>query len=173
MIIAISGTPGVGKSKVAELLARKLGYRVIEVNRLLGIPHGKEVEVSISKLEKTVEHNLSDNVVIVSHLAHFLHDKRIKYFFVLRCEPPVLIKRLRRRGYNNLKIYDNVMFEAIDGTYLEASKLHRNIIHIDNTKNIDETVNAILFLIKKGKVPTQFSGDYSKYIISLERALKR
>ncbi len=173
MIVAISGTPGTGKSTVAELAAKKLGYKVIEINDLLGIPYGKEVKVSIRKIRKKVSAELHNDTIIVSHLSHFLKDKRIKYFFILRCKPPILIKRLKERGYDDSKIYDNVMFEAIDGTYLEASRIHKNTVQIENTHDIKKTVNAIVSFMKDGKAPPKFDDDYSRYILGLERRFQK
>ena len=149
MIIAISGTPGVGKSEVAKLVGKKLGYKVVEINRLLNIPYGREKEVSVRDMNKKLSVALEDNTIIVSHLSHFLKDHRIKTFFVLRCSPLVLAERLKKRNYSRKKACDNVMFEAIDGEFLEASRLHKNIIQLDNTKDIDKTVESIVSFVKE------------------------
>lgn len=171
MIIAITGTPGVGKSTVAKEAGKKLGYKVMEINKVLGIESDREASVSVSRINKEITSRLEDNTIIVSHLSHFLKDKRIRMFFVLRCSPPTLINRLKNRHYQKSKIYDNAMFEAIDGTMLETTEFHRNIVQMDNTKNLRRNVNEIISFVKTGKKPVSEKCDYSGYILNIERTL--
>ena len=166
MIIAISGTPGTGKHTIAELLAKEINYNVIDVNKLIGSGNSTK-EISPADLNKIVEERLEDNCIIVSHMSHFLRSRRIGLFIVLRCRPNVLVKRLSGRGYGKEKIYDNALFEAIDGEYIEACELRKNVMQIDNTKNPHLTVEKIKRAIA-GKT-TSDRVDYSRYIKAIEQ----
>ncbi len=108
--------------------------------------------------------------MIVSHLSHFIEKKYVDIYIILRCNPMTLIKRLKKRGYDKKKIYDNVMFEALDGTTIEARDLGLKYLEIDNSKNPNKTVDKIINFINKKKIE---SGkiDYSRYILKIEKIL--
>ncbi|MCW1293906.1 MAG: adenylate kinase family protein [Candidatus Parvarchaeota archaeon] len=167
MIIAITGTPGVGKHSVAEKLRLRTGYEVLDVNRLLRKKHIKNI--SASELNKLVSPLLHQNMIVVSHLAHLLTSKKINLFIVLRCDPRILSRRLKRRGYSAGKIYANTMFETIDGEYIEAIELHRNVIQFDNSSNISRTVDLIAKLIRGGTLRGD-SVDYSSYLMQVGKS---
>ncbi len=169
MIISLSGTPGTGKSTVGDKVAKRLGYSVIELSDF--IKHGSELEASVSlnELNNIAKSKLKENSIIISHLAHMLTLGKIDLFIVLRCNPLKLIKRLKKRGYSKSKIYDNAMFEALDGTYIEATELHKNVIQIENTKNLNLTIKQIVSFIETGKKPNKFNKDYSKYLLDIEK----
>ncbi len=168
MIIALTGVPGTGKHSVASLFSRETGYNVVDVNKLLG-SGGLTKEISPAELNKLVGLGLKDNSVIVSHMSHFLTSNKIGLFVVLRCRPDVLIKRLSKRGYSKEKIYDNVLFEAIDGEYIEACELHDKVMQIDNTSNLRKTVKKMKLAIAGKTVSDRV--DYSKYIKTIEQIL--
>ena len=170
MIIAISGTPGTGKHTIARELADRLGYEVLDATKLLK-KKSTETLVSVRELNEAVNPRLKDRTIIVSHMSHFLTSKEISVFIVLRCDPRILIKRLRRRGYNTEKVYDNAMFEAIDGTIIEARELHKNVVQIDNTRSKKEVVRMLERFITDGRPVKKFSEDYSKRIRFIEKSL--
>ncbi|HEY6102295.1 MAG TPA: AAA family ATPase, partial [bacterium] len=92
MIVAIAGPIGVGKSTVAESLARELGYRVIsggEVFRDLAREHG----ISVTEVNRLAEHDpaldreldrrqaelaRAGNCVVESRLAGWMVDADLK-----------------------------------------------------------------------------------------------
>lgn len=57
-------------------------------------------------------------VFLDSHLAHETDCSRI---IVLRCEPSVLAERLRKRGYPEAKVRENVQAEILDVILCEAT----------------------------------------------------
>ncbi len=170
MIIAISGTPGTGKHTIARELADKLGYEVLDAINLLK-KKDMETLVSVRELNEVISPRLKDRTIVVSHLSHFLTSKEISVFIVLRCDPVTLIKRLGKRGYSTEKIYDNAMFEAIDGTIIEARELHKNVVQVDNTRNERRVVRMLERLITDGRPVKKFSEDYSKRIRFIEKSL--
>jgi adenylate kinase len=169
MIIAISGTPGTGKHTLAKELARKTNYEILDLNRILK-KGGKEREVTLKEVNEVFQKNKKDNIIVVSHLSHFIRSKSINFVIVLRTDPLILIKRLEKRGYKKEKIYDNVIFEAMNGTYEEALNMKRKIFQINNTKNIKSTVKkAMLILAGKEK---EENIDFSDKILKVEKMFK-
>ena len=57
-------------------------------------------------------------VFIDSHLSHGTDCSRI---IVLRCRPSVLAERLRKRGYSEAKVRENVQAEVLDVILCEAT----------------------------------------------------
>lgn len=163
MIIAITGSPGTGKHTVGKLLAKSLNYKIIDISKEIN----KKL-IDIKEMNDSISNKISDNSIIISHLSHFLNSKKIDLFIVLRCRPDILKRRLKKRGYSEKKIHDNVLFEALDGTYIEAKELHRNVIQIDNSGDVERTVKIIKEIINGKKVKGD-KVDYSKYISKIER----
>ena len=162
MIIAISGTPGVGKHTVAKILANELNYKILDISNEI-----KRKEIDISLMNRIISKIVEENSIIVSHLSHFLTDRRISIFVILRCRPDILKRRLEERGYSKKKIHDNILFEALDGTYIEAKELHNNVVEIDNSKSVDSTIRMIKKAIN-GKLKPQ-KIDYSYFIPKIEK----
>ncbi len=169
MIIAISGTPGTGKHTLAKELARKINYKILDLNKILKKGE-KEREVTLKEVNEAFQKNKKDDLLVVSHLSHFIKSKRINFVIVLRTDPLVLIKRLKKRGYKKEKIYDNVIFEAMNGTYEEALRMKRKVFQIDNTKNMEDTLKKAVLIIKgKGKGEKV---DFSNKILKVEKMFK-
>ena len=169
MIIALTGTPGTGKHTLAEKLSKKMNFNVIDLGKAL---RGRttEKEVTVRDINSAFKRLKKDNSIIVSHLSHFIRSKDIKLIIVLRTDPELLAGRLKKRGYSPLKIYDNVMFEAIDGTYLEAVSTGKSVFQIDNSGGIGRCVEKAAAIIKgTGKGD---SVDFSDKIIKIEKMLK-
>lgn len=169
MLIAISGTPGTGKHTISSALSDALKYNVVDVNKFIG-DKKSTVEISPQELNALLHDNLKENSIIVSHMAHFIKSHKIDLFVVLRCRPDILIKRLYKRGYTKQKIYDNALFEAIDGEYIEACELQKNVLQIDNTKSKKLTIEKIKRAIYGAAISDKV--DYSRYIKRIEKMLK-
>lgn len=144
-MIAITGTPGTGKTTVAEAL-RKEGFSVVDLNRhikdndlLEGFDDARDTyDVDLSKIDMP---NGNDDFV-EGHLSHFLDCDMI---IVLRCNPSVLHERLSRRGYSSEKILENVQAEALDVILCESVDSGKEVHEIDCTS---AGTNMILTAIK-------------------------
>ncbi|ALV62574.1 AMP/CMP kinase AK6 [Thermococcus sp. 2319x1] len=154
MIIAISGTPGVGKTTVAKLLAEKLGYDYVDLKEFalkhgVGETKGGELEVSIDELAYYVERELKGkDVVLDGHLSHLMPVDQV---IILRANPKLIGERLKERGYSKGKIAENVEAELVDVCLLEAIEENENIIEVDTTdKSPGEIVEEILTLLNRG-----------------------
>ncbi len=148
-MIAITGTPGTGKSSVAKILQKK-GYRVANVNQLAreyGCVDESEGVVDVKKLSEIVP-NL-DYDFIEGHLSHLLN---IDVIIVLRCNPRELKRRLESRGWGMDKILENVEAEIVDRILIESIERSSNVHEIDTTYKTPEEVAEIIEDILKGKM---------------------
>ncbi|BAA30356.1 adenylate kinase family protein [Pyrococcus horikoshii] len=154
MLIAITGTPGVGKTTVAKLLAKKLNYEYVSLKDFAlekgcGRRVNDEVEVEIDELAYFIERELKGkNAVLDGHLSHLMP---VDLVVVLRAHPKLIGERLRERGYDREKIGENVEAELVDAVLIEAIEEHENVIEVDTTnKSPEDVVEEIVSLINSG-----------------------
>ncbi len=149
-VIAITGTPGAGKTSVAEKL-KDLGYEVYAVNELaekLDCIMDYEDDCAIVDVEKLKKRFLSmpggELVVVEGHLSHHLADTAI----VLRCNPLTLKERLLSRGWSEDKVMENVEAELIDEILVESLETCREVYEINATEmSVDEVVEVVKSII--------------------------
>ncbi len=154
MIISISGTPGTGKTKVAKILARKLKANLITVPYLIRKKHlrygydrkRKTKIINEKDFERAVKKDLTKGANIVeSHLAHLV---KAGFVFILRTNPLVLEKRLKKRKWQKEKIRENIEAEMLDEITIEALKKNKKVYEIDTSKISDaKTVGIIIKIL--------------------------
>lgn len=163
MIIAITGTPGTGKTTLAKILSKEMNLEIFDVNDFIEknkktvlIEYDEDRETNViddNKLMSLIEEKLRrkeiTDAIIDSHLSHYISQKYIDACIVLSCDLSVLKKRLKKRGYNTLKITENLEAESFDEIKEEAKELHENVIYVDTTKKI--TIKNLIQGIKKIK----------------------
>ncbi|MFA6804679.1 MAG: adenylate kinase family protein [Candidatus Methanomethylophilaceae archaeon] len=153
-LIAITGTPGTGKTSVSEEL-RSRGYKVVDINRHLrehGLLGEKDVprdtyEVDLDALNDSLTEirDSPDTVFMDSHLSHCLDCHAI---IVLRCDPKVLAERLKARGYSEAKVTENVQAELLDVILCEATDSDIPVYEIDCTSGTaSDTADTIVGII--------------------------
>jgi adenylate kinase len=133
MRIALTGTPGTGKTTVAALLP----YRVVDINALVKAGHNLSwdnarecLEADMDGLEmKLSEMDTEEVTILEGHFSHCFADEAI----VLRLAPSVLKNRLLARGYSERKIRENLEAEAVDVILTEAVEFCSRIGEIDTT----------------------------------------
>ncbi|NOZ82541.1 MAG: AAA family ATPase [Euryarchaeota archaeon] len=152
--LIITGTPGTGKTAVAEELGRRLGVRVVHLSELAelaacGYDHARgSVEVDLELLQEAVEEHLSGDVILEGHLAHLLSidDARV---VVLRCSPEVLERRLKARGYSGEKLRENLEAEALDVCLIESVERHSRVYEVDTShRSAAETAECVIEIIQ-------------------------
>jgi len=152
MRIALTGTPGTGKTAVARIL-RSMGEEVLDLNDiaqgfgLLG-PYDRRRrtrEVDLKGLRRLVGriHPGKGRLFLEGHYAHLLPVERA---VVLRCAPATLRRRLSRRGYPRSKVRENTLAEALDEITIEAvARLGKSrVCEIETTKQSVRNVAAII-----------------------------
>jgi adenylate kinase len=157
MIIAITGTPGTGKSFVSTVL-RENGYDIVDLNKVatekdfvIGLDEKRNSKIiNIDKLNKYVKENYAkkDIVFVEGHLSHLL--KSADKVIVLRCHPDTLKKRLAKKGWKAEKINENLEAETLDVILCEATDIHskKNIFEINTTdKSIDDVASSVMEII--------------------------
>lgn len=148
--LALTGTPGVGKTTISSLLA-DYGYQVETVQDIAeryGCIDDVDSEdgarpIDIDELNTQIHSEWKNDpiksIVIDSHLSHLLP---VDCVVVLRCSPSVLRKRLSGRSYSEQKISGNVDWEILESAWAE----------------MDDTVPAIEFDTSSNGVETVFQG---------------
>lgn len=100
-------------------MARRLGIGCIGINdfaRSAGLVNRSDPdgEVDVRELGRSLEREVKGKVLVYGHLLPYVVRRRaLKVAVVLRCEPAVLKKRLRARGYPPRKVVENVEAELI------------------------------------------------------------
>jgi len=158
MWVALTGTPGTGKTTVAALL-RKKGYTVIDLNRLAiregcvaGIDRERKCRlVDISKINASVRTHFDRTVLVFfeGHIAHLL--KVMDRVVILRCHPSILYQHLLKKKWGAKKIQENIEAELLDIILCEAVDIHRktSIFEIDTTRKTPTAVTASVLEIVK------------------------
>jgi len=169
MLIGITGTPGTGKTAVAEEL-RSRGYPVLDLKttaRPFVLSHDDAAGADLVDVDSWAEENANLDGLVEGAIAHYLPCDKI---IVLRCRPDVLKTRLIPRGYSETKVKENLEAEALDVILIETveSFATEQIYEIDTT-NIDEKEVADRILaFMNGTVSATFGSlDWSEYVMSL------
>ena len=171
MLVAITGTPGTGKTSACAILDR-MGYAVLdleEVARREGCVVGRddargsdEVDIDLLRAKLHVPAKLA------FLRGHYSHRMDVDTVIVLRCRPSVLRQRLEDRGWPPSKIRENVEAEAIDAILQEAAGRLPFVFEVDTTQvTPNETAEAILGILQgktKGHEPG--SVDWTSEVLS-------
>ncbi|MBB5253290.1 adenylate kinase family protein [Sulfurisphaera ohwakuensis] len=152
MIIIITGTPGSGKSTIVDLLSKKLGFEKLHVSSFLiqnkAFSEYDELRQSYvideEKAFQLIDSFIKNRNVVIETIYPSLISHADKVI-VLRKDPRVLYVELKRRGWGELKIAENVMAEILGVISGEAKEYFGNICEINVTnKKPEEVVEQIL-----------------------------
>lgn len=125
MRVAVTGTPGTGKTTAVEHLETDL--EVIHLNDVivdedLTTGHDETRESAIADIEAVAAWlEGRDDILFESHLAHHFDADRV---VVLRCHPEELSARLAERDESPDSIEENAESEALDVILTEAVETH-------------------------------------------------
>lgn len=142
MRIAITGTPGVGKTTLAQV-AQQHGWRIIdlkawaqEMGAVVGHDEldGADV-IDIDALGDLVPQDDGSQVAYEGHLSHLLP---LDTAWVIRLDPRAMRTRLVGRGYPAAKIAENLEAEALDIILQEALENVPHVVQRDGTRRTPE-----------------------------------
>ena len=171
MRVAVTGTPGTGKTTATALLADRLDdHEVVHCNELVereGLyTHVDEERESLVADLDALEARLAEyeTAVFDSHLAHHLPVDRVA---VLRCHPEELSDRLDERGTRARSIEENAESEALDVILAEAVEAHgiESVYEIDTTDRSPAVVaDELLAVIRGDREPGVGTVDFVGYL---------
>ncbi|MDO8123733.1 MAG: adenylate kinase family protein [Candidatus Hermodarchaeota archaeon] len=156
-VIAISGTPGTGKTGIGQLLVKRLNATLIELSHLakeqqLLLGEDLKRETLIADTEKLQQYLINlirefpKTYVIVGHFADEVPEKILEFLVVLRCNPITLTQRLSNRQWSQSKILENVQAEILGECTMQALLRHKRdkVFEIDTTEaTLKEVADAI------------------------------
>ncbi|WP_277555536.1 adenylate kinase family protein [Halobaculum limi] len=167
--LAVTGTPGTGKTTATDLLASERGVEVVHLNDAIreeGLYADRDEERdSLVADFDAVEAHLGDwSGVVDSHLAHHLDADAVA---VLRCRPDILEQRLIERGESEASARENRESEALDVILGEAVERfgEEHVYEIETTDRDPKWVAAELGRVLDGdREPSAGEVDYVEYL---------
>jgi adenylate kinase len=183
--VAVTGTPGTGKTAAVELLDTEM--EVVHLNDLieaegLWAERDEERDSLVADLDAVAERlEGRDDRLVESHLAHHLDADRV---VVLRCHPEELERRLTERGESEAKAgenaesaeppralarktRENAESEALDVILSEAVNAHgvENVYEIETTeRDPDEVADEISAVLAGEREPSAGEVSYIDYV---------
>lgn len=165
MWVALTGTPGTGKTSVA-LLLQKQGYMILrlhefarEYNCIDGVDTKRNTQlIDVKKLNNCIKKKFKKDKLIFfeGHFGHLLN--AVDKVIILRCHPKKLKKRLLEKKWSTQKINENLHAEILDIILCETIEHHTkdHVFEIDTThKTIKDVATIINNLVKKHFIPTK------------------
>ncbi|MCI4373699.1 MAG: AAA family ATPase [Thermoplasmata archaeon] len=153
--IALTGTPGTGKTSVARRLTGLRAVEVAELARRWGLARTRSgtVEVDLRGLVRAAKAPGAWNGVdvVVGHLSHLLG---LRDVVILRCHPIELDRRLRLAPRGGLRgRTENVASEATDVIRWETAGRGRRVYQIDTTDRTVASVAADVVRFERSRRP--------------------
>jgi adenylate kinase len=166
--VAVTGTPGTGKTTAVEHV--QTDFEVIHLNDVIReqeftTGHDDQRDSLIADLDAVADWLEDyDDVLFESHLAHeFEADKVV----VLRCDPAEIERRLTERGESPESARENAESEALDVVLGHAVQNHGEevVYEIETTDRTPEEVAAeIEAVISGAREPSAGTVDYMDYL---------
>lgn len=162
-VILVTGTPGVGKTVVSRLLAKRLKATHVDLGEFVKrqkLAEGFDKErnsliVDISKvarqIKKLIEEGEGDMVIDGHYAVDVVPSNSVSFVFVLRRNPEELKQILEDRGFQERKLWENLAAEILDVCLCDAIKAcgEEKICEIDvSGKRAEDVVEEIVSVLK-------------------------
>ncbi len=159
IVICVSGTPGTGKTTLSKAICEKFGLKYVDLNEVLKrkaslgydeerdsyIIDEEKINKEAEKLIRKAEERRGKGVVFDSHLSHFISPKNVDLCIICTCELKELRERLKRRGYKERKIRENLEAEIFQVCEDEAKEIGHHVKRVDCSKGVRECkINEIM-----------------------------
>ena len=168
MRVAVTGTPGTGKTTATEHLDIDL-----DVRHLNDVIKNKGFSTGIDENRGSLVADLDglsewldgrDDVLFESHLAHHFDADRV---IVLRAHPETIVERLRERGDDDSKAYENAESEALDVILGEAVEEHgmESVYEIETTdRDPDAVASEVRAVVDGEREPSAGAVSYIDWL---------
>jgi adenylate kinase len=166
-VILITGTPCVGKTSVATLLADKLEALNVNLTDLaldekLIMGRDKERNSIIidekrmkQRIRTIIQKTDKKDVVVDGHYAvNVVPEKLATHVFVLRRNPVELRTLMEQRGFTNRKLHENLDSEILDVCLVDALRVHgeEKTCELNATGKSTQQIVDDIFSILNGRV---------------------
>ncbi len=180
-VVLITGTPCIGKTSTAKLLAQQLAAEYINLTDFavtFGLTLEKDTErnstiINEQAMQQRLAENLVEsqraNIVVDGHYAAaVVPPNLVTKVFVLRRNPKELKTFMEKCGFSPAKLIENLSAEILDSCLVEALQMQPGkVCELDVTgKTVEENVADILSFLDKDK--SCFAG-FVDWIGMLER----
>jgi adenylate kinase len=158
--ILITGTPGVGKTSTASLIAEKLDMHHVNIGNIIKekkchLDYDAALDTHVldeDKLLDTLEidfdtQHIAGGIVADYHACELFPERWFDLILVLRANTEVLYDRLTERGYNEKKRSENMQCEIMRVVIDEAKESYEPEIVIelfnDTIEQMDQNVARV------------------------------
>ncbi len=146
MIIAITGTPGCGKSWLSKKLSEKLGFKICDNNCITSlypeivdrVENGEKI-IDTSKLREVfrryVEEEIkkgNNKIIFDSLLSHEVSKDIVDLCIVVKAPLKTIKERMEARKYRKDKIEENLEAEILDVCGQDAIENGHNVVYFLN-----------------------------------------
>ena len=149
--ILVTGTPGVGKTAVAEALAKRLGLECVGVSALaasIGAHEAWDDERACHVLDEdkvldAMEPKLgAGGCVVEYHACELFPERWFDLVLVLRASTETLFDRLKERNYADEKLQENLQCEIMQTILEEARESYAPEIVVELTNETPADLDA-------------------------------
>ena len=170
MSIVITGTPGVGKHTITDIVSKKLNLTPIDITQVARnsshIEHNSGIdEIDVEKLGSFLQERISEENIVVGHLAPYvLSKKNVKQVIILRRNPYDLISVYKERKYSERKIKENTGSEVLGVIAYDAfTKFQEKAKQLDvSKKTIKQVADDVIKIILEEKETEEI--DWLEYV---------